>query len=134
MYRASVPLRTHDQAVTDFNDPYSHWSAPDFQYRKDTANSSLVDFVYLPGTPNDNGGIRGRDIYLTRWASMLTTRSDVFTAYIALMDENGNYIHRCQLTLDRTECFAENPSEALRRPILPKILIRQDGGYMDDTK
>jgi hypothetical protein len=117
------------------------WSSPDFRYRRDSvsSNGGLIDYIPLGAVPPaappyDNGGIRSRDVYLARWANMLTTRSDVFTAYIALLDENGDYVHRTQVTLDRSDCFAENQSDPLRRPILPRILFRQDGSYLDDTK
>ncbi|MFH1418337.1 MAG: hypothetical protein ABII12_08650 [Planctomycetota bacterium] len=129
-----IPLLRHSLAPAPGNDKLS----PDFRYRDDGTGSGtgLYDYVALadPAVPYDNGGIRSRDIFLTRWSNMLTTRSDVFTAYIALLDENGNYVHRSQVTLDRSECFRENPADPQRRPILPKILHREDSSYMDDTR
>ena len=41
-------------------------------------------------------------ILLDRWANVLTTRSDVFTAYIALIDQDGNYVRRAQVSLRLT--------------------------------
>jgi hypothetical protein len=111
--------------------------SPDYRFRT-VAAGRLVDYLALgntlPGQPYDNGGLRARDIFLTRWANLLTTRSDVFTAYIALLDENGRYVQRSQVTLDRSNCFRENPADPLRRPILPEILLRLDGSYADDTR
>ncbi len=78
------------------------------------------------------GGMRARDIYLARWTNMLTVRSDVFTAYIALIDEDGNYVQRSQVTLDRSECFRRPPvGGEIRNTILPRILTREDGGYSE---
>jgi len=57
-----------------------------------------------------------------------------------LLDENGNYVQRSQVTLDRSVCFGEkptnrrDPADEVRRPILPRVLFRQDGSYFDDTK
>lgn len=85
--------------------------------------------------PMDAGGIRGRDILLSRLTNLYTTRSDVFTAYIALIDEDGRYVHRCQVTLDRSVCFREVPPvNGPRVPIMPQVLTRTDGSYADDTK
>lgn len=107
--------------------------SPDYRYRSDV---DVYDNVSLNagGTTNNNGGIRARDILLARIANMLTTRSDVFTAYIVLIDEDGNYVRRTQVTLDRSVCFKENrdPSDPNRRPILPDVLLRDDGSYSDD--
>ncbi len=116
------------------------WSSPDFRYRADGTGSGLIDYLALDSTPFGNGGLRARDVFLARWSSLLTTRSDVFTAYIVLLDENGNYVQRSQVTLDRSVCFGERPTNTrdpdywLRRPILPSVLLRQDGSYLDDTK
>jgi len=115
------------------------WSSPDHRYRADGAGSGLIDYQAL-GSPSGNGGLRARDIFLARWSNLLTTRSDVFTAYVVLLDENGNYVQRSQVTLDRSVCFGEKPTNRrdpayeVRRPILPRVLFRQDGSYFDDTK
>lgn len=135
-YRATAFLDAHDL------DPAQGDSlSADFRYRSDGAGGSLIDYRYLgtvpPAAPCDNGGMRGRDALYARLANLLTTRSDVFTAYIALIDENGNYVHRCQVTLDRSECFREArdwPDDPRRLPILPRILLRVDGSYADDTR
>ncbi|MFQ5425352.1 MAG: hypothetical protein ACE5F9_15410, partial [Phycisphaerae bacterium] len=110
------------------DDPFS----PDFRLRE----GPTVDYAPTGlGPNNDAGGIRGRDIYLARWAGLLTTRSDVFTAYIALIDEDGNYVRRTQVTLDRSVCFREvrEPNKPVIA-VLPTILGRTDGSYTDDAK
>ncbi|MBK8268837.1 MAG: hypothetical protein IPK83_11260 [Planctomycetes bacterium] len=85
--------------------------------------------------PADGAGVRGRDVFLSRLSNDYTTRSDVFTVYIALIDDDGQYVHRCQVTLDRSACFREVlPQGGPRLPILPEILTRTDGSYTDDTK
>lgn len=85
--------------------------------------------------------IRERDILLARWGNILTTRSDVYTVYIALIDDEGEpdptdpndvrqrprYLRRCQFTLDRVNCFRD-PRE------LPVIFGRVDTNYYDDTR
>lgn len=138
-----LPLMEHTLA------PGGDWGSPDFRSRDDGAGTRLIDYVPLGTRPPDlpaantgydNGGLRARDVFLARWSSLLTTRSDVFTAYIVLLDEDGNYVQRCQVTLDRSVCFGEKPTNTrdpayeVRRPILPRILFRQDGSYLDDTK
>ncbi len=124
--------------------------APDYRIRPERGVS---DYVALHGAtqaipgytpvaaagvetdPTDGAGIRGRDIYLSRVSNSLTTRSDVFTAYIALIDEDGNYVRRAQVTLDRTPCFRERRGlGALDQPISPEILFREDTGYTNDLK
>ena len=117
--------------------------SPDFRDRKAVAASGEVQTIeFTPVGPGDadtniqSGGIRGRDIYLSRWANVLTTRSDVFTAYIALIDEDGKYVRRAQVTLDRSNCFGEQrvggglPSKA----VLPDILLMEEGSYGDDMR
>jgi len=118
--------------------------SPDFRYRRE-AGYDVVDYcptVPLNSPVPESGGLRARDLMLSRWANVLTTRSDVFTAYIALIDEDGHYVQRCQVTLDRTPCFRERPApiNATGQPtmpremILPEVLYRSDSGYTDDTK
>lgn len=122
--------------------PYS----PDFRYRPGRLSADYVPietptgFIGNAGAvrsdPADGGGVRGRDIFLSRLTNLYTTRSDVFTVYIALIDEDGNYVHRSQLTLDRSVCFRETLSTdgTPSTPVLPKVLTRSDGSYTDDTK
>ncbi|MCG8404587.1 MAG: hypothetical protein MI923_05255 [Phycisphaerales bacterium] len=113
--------------------------SPDFRYRRDSETADYVPILSPPdsvGDPLEAGGIRGRDTYLSRWTNIYTTRSDCFTAYIALIDEDGNYVQRSQVTLDRSVCFQEAPAGpgGFRVKILPRILARSDGSYLDDTK
>lgn len=117
--------------------------SPDFRFRRNGPNSGYLDYASvlaanLPTTAAESGGLRARDALLSRWAGSLTVRSDVFTAYIALIDENGNYVRRSQVTFDRTGCFKEipavNTANAPRTVIQPEILIRSDTNYSDDTK
>lgn len=85
--------------------------------------------------PIDAAGIRGRDIYLSRVSNLLTTRSDVFTAYIALIDEDGNYVRRAQVTMDRSPCFRDRQrADAVPEQVQPKIVLREDSSYTNDTK
>lgn len=119
--------------------------SPDFRFRRpEGAVSEVVD--YTPTTAWDLGlgsatgvdtstsaGIRGRDVYLARWSNVLTTRSDVFTAYFALIDEEGRYVARRQVTFDRSECFRENPNVSPRVPVLPKVLLSVDLHPTDDA-
>ena len=73
-----------------------------------------------------------RDEVFSRVSNLLTTRSDVFTIYITLVDNNGTrtdpnddrYVRRVQLTVDRTNCYG-SPT------VLPEIIARQDSGYYD---
>lgn len=117
--------------------------SPDFRERKAvTASGDIQTIEFTPVGPGDSdanvqaGGIRGRDIYLARWANVLTTRSDVFTAYIALLDEDGKYVRRAQVTFDRSNCFSEQrvgpglPGKA----VLPDILLMEEGSYADDMR
>jgi hypothetical protein len=111
--------------------------SPDFRYGRLTSNEFTADYVpveFSPSTEVETTGIRARDVFLARWANVLTTRSDVFTAYIALIDEDGQYVQRCQVTLDRSECFREEPRLVPRVPVYPKVLLRMDSGYTDDLK
>jgi hypothetical protein len=119
--------------------------SPDFRYRRADYNNDgtfddyVADYEPIQPTPTPVGqfeyaGLRARDIFLTRWANMLTVRSDVFTAYIALLDDQGHYVQRCQVTLDRSECFRESPANG--RPgavILPRIVTRTDGSYEEEV-
>ncbi|HKQ48510.1 MAG TPA: hypothetical protein VJZ71_10605 [Phycisphaerae bacterium] len=137
--------------------------SPDFRYRRvDTDGDGTVDdYVadYVPVMPMAGGvpviplgdqeceytypGIRARDIYLARWANMLTVRSDVFTAYIALIDDQGHYVQRSQVTLDRSECFRERPERpfvagaplppAPGSMVIPRIVTRTDGSYEEEV-
>jgi hypothetical protein len=111
--------------------------APDFRARRIAPNEWTVDYApVLPAGAAERAGLRARDIFLARWANLLTTRSDVFTAYIALIDEQGRTVQRSQVTLDRSDCFRETPPAPgqQRSIILPRILTRTDGGYADDTR
>lgn len=85
--------------------------------------------------PTDGAGIRGRDVYLSRFSNLLTTRSDVFTAYIALIDEDGHYVRRAQVTLDRTPCFSDRRGvDGPLQPVPPKVILREDTGYTNDLQ
>ncbi len=123
-----------DPDLGDADDEHEAWGAlsPDYRYRNDNGTANYIPVG--PATNFDVGGIRGRDIFLARWANLLTTRSDVFTAYIVLIDEDGNTVQRAQLTLDRSECFREDPETTPRFTVLPKILHRTDGSYGDDMR
>ena len=59
----------------------------------------------------------------------------MFTAYIALIDEDGNYVRRAQVTLDRSPCFGEiRVGGSNSNPILPSILLKSEGSYADETR
>lgn len=123
--------------------------SPDFRTKRYDADNDgafdflggdayLVEYTPVPPPPSpatgyvETGGIRARDVFLARWPNVLTTRSDVFTAYIALIDENGNYVQRSQVTLDRSECFRAAPTPGgLRNIVLPRILTRESGSYSE---
>jgi hypothetical protein len=138
--------------------------SPDFRYRNDgldvqgrpiewtdyvpvasaqSAAPASTDAAFdLPAAFDTNNprSQRKRDIYLSRMGNILTTRSDVFTAYITLLDENGNYVRRAQVTLDRSDCFREvrvatgnnNLYPVTARPIAPRIIHRVEGSYNDE--
>ncbi|MCB9855126.1 MAG: hypothetical protein H6818_05510 [Phycisphaerales bacterium] len=124
--------------------------APDYRIRPERGVSDYVPLhgatQAIPGyagadpagvetDPRDAAGIRGRDIYLSRVSNSLTTRSDVFTAYVALIDEDGNYVRRAQVTLDRAPCFRERRGMGgLDQPVSPKILLIEDSSYTNDLK
>ena len=144
---ATIPLYNHKVLAADPDLGPSEVFSPDYRYRRYPSPTPAEDGIrdYVPITqplaaasdPYDAGGIRGRDIFLARWANLLTTRSDVFTAYIALLDEDGNYVQRTRVTLDRSECFREVPvttAAEKRIPVLPKILGRSDSSYTDDMR
>ncbi len=79
------------------------------------------------GSGTVNNDIRDRDIFLARWGNILTTRSDVFTVYIALIDDDARYLMRSQFTIDRTPTMMD-PNQP------PTILGRVDTNYYDDTR
>jgi hypothetical protein len=110
--------------------------SPDYRYRKIGTNEFDAGYTSVETDPLaveiENAGVRARDIFLARFANLLTTRSDVFTAYIALIDEDGRYIQRSQVTLDRSGCFTEIPGA--NRPVLPKVVLRSDSSYADDLR
>jgi len=148
LYNHIIPDRDPTQGGTNTHPQLGYEGtphSPDFRYRPVQNNADFVpieDPNWVPGSPSqvrsepgDGGGVRGRDIFLSRLTNVYSTRSDVFTAYIALIDEDGHYVHRCQVTLDRTPCFREVPAgNGPRRPVLPQILTRTDGSYTDDMK
>jgi len=76
--------------------------------------------------------IRARDLFVSRWANILTTRSDTFTVYVALIDENGRYLRRSRFVVDRSNTAAEDLSG--RRPQMPTVVSRTDTDYYDDTR
>ncbi len=76
--------------------------------------------------------LRARDLFLARWGNILTTRSDVFTVYVALIDENGRYIRRSRFVVDRTNTAVEDLVS--RRPTLPIVIGRSDSDYYDDMR
>lgn len=121
--------------------------SPDFRTRRldndgdwnfDTAQGDdfMMEFVPIqPVGQIESGGIRARDVLLARAANLMTVRSDVFTVYVALIDENGHYVRRGQFTLDRSDCFRSPPQGS--RPgaaILPRILTREVGAYAEDVR
>lgn len=124
--------------------------APDYRIRPERGDSDYVAIHAatqpIPGyaganpagsetDPRDAAGIRGRDIYLSRMTNLLTTRSDVFTAYIALIDEDGHYVRRAQITMDRSPCFRDTHGvDGVRQPVLPEVLMREDTNYTNDLK
>lgn len=124
--------------------------SPDFWARRlDTDQDGSFDpnqdvWVYenalrrpLSAGPFDRstGGMRARDVFLSRWTNLLSVRSDVFTVYIALLDDRGNYVRRSQVTLDRSECFRRAPVGGdVRSMILPRILTREDGSYSENAR
>ncbi|MBN1344586.1 MAG: hypothetical protein JXQ73_17985 [Phycisphaerae bacterium] len=102
------------------------WS-PDFDATARTSTEVPEPNDAHDGSVGVDNDIRERDIFLARWGNILTTRSDVYTVYIALIDDDGNYLRRCQFTLDRTNCF--------RNPLaLPMTFGRVDTNYYDDTR
>ncbi len=131
---------SHNPGPNLGDDPALSPFSPDFRYRADNGAMNYIPIMFpaeAASNPFEAAGIRGRDIFLTRWTSMLTTRSDCFTVYIAMLDEHGNYVSRSQVTLDRSVCFAEVPSQGCSEPrkrILPTILNRSDSSYADDTR
>jgi hypothetical protein len=84
---------------------------------------------------NLNNDFQERDAILNRVANLLTTSSDVYTVYIALVDNNGTpslpgddrYVRRVQLTVDRTNCYRSPDAR-------PKVIARQDSSYYDVTR
>ena len=140
---AALALNSHKVRVSDPDagvpDPFS----PDFRFKKiDLDNDGAfgagdeISYDYLPILSQpESMGIRARDIFLSRLANMLTLRSDVFTVYVALIDENGRYVRRGQYTLDRSECFRRAPIPgATQPPILPRILTQSEGAYSEDIR
>ncbi|MFO0972117.1 MAG: hypothetical protein U1A27_01585 [Phycisphaerae bacterium] len=95
------------------------FAAPDYDRDNDQARDAQQD-------------VRARDIYLSRWANILSTRSDVYTVYVALIDENGHYLQRSRFVLDRAPCATERLT--FSRQVLPSVQGREDGDYYDDTR
>jgi len=93
--------------------------SPDFDRNFDGAAAAAAD-------------VRARDIFLARWGNILTTRSDVFTVYVALIDENGRYIRRSRFVVDRSNTAVEDLVS--RRPTLPTVIGRADSDYYDDMR
>lgn len=151
---ANPVLRLVNHKVIPSDPDAGPWSplSPDFRMRRldndedgnfDTGQGDdyMVDYMPLPvpvGAPADyfeTGGIRARDILLTRWQNQMQTRSDVFTTYIALIDENGNYVQRGQVTLDRSDCFRKPPiAGSVGGAVLPRILTREEGSYAEAVR
>lgn len=142
-------LDSHKVRVSDPSAGPSDIFSPDFRFKRaDDDNDGVfsapegyyLDYIPvvptgLPAPAPENPGLRARDIFLSRLANMLTVRSDVFTVYIALIDENGQYVRRSQLTLDRSECFRRPPVAGTSQPpTLPNILTRSDGSYAEDVR
>ncbi len=94
-------------------------ASPDFDRNADLTAAAAND-------------IRTRDVYVTRWANLLTTRSDVFTVYIALIDENGRYLRRTRMVMDRSRTAIEDLIG--RGPVLPTVEGRADDDYYNDMK
>lgn len=93
--------------------------SPDFDRTIDGAQAASAD-------------LRARDVVLARWGNVLSTRSDVFTVYVALMDENGRYIRRSRFVVDRSNTAVEDLVSG--RPTLPTVIGRSDSDYYDDMR
>ena len=134
---SAAPLRLQNHKIVALDpdlgaqDPFS----PDFRFKRLVGGDGIIDYSAIaptlpvpPGYVPDNAGIRARDILLARASGSTTTRSDVFTAYIALSDEEGHYVARSQVTLDRSECFREDPESTVytvngvRLMVMPRVL------------
>jgi len=110
-------------------------------YRDDAHAVTPVNPRDLAVPPELNGAdgladdFRERDAILNRVANLLTTRSDVYTVYIALVDNNqtfddptdDRYLRRVQLTVDRTNCYRSPEAR-------PKVIARRDSSYYDVTR
>lgn len=134
----ALGLYNHKYIAADPDLGASNVFSPDFRYRRVGAEY-VADYVPITLTPPpanqfEYAGLRAREILLSRWSNMLTVRSDVFTAYIALLDGQGHYVQRCQVTLDRSECFRERPAVGLPGSVvLPRIVTRTDGSYEEEV-
>lgn len=151
VFRPNDPLyvmSSHKTLVSDPDLGTPSSLSPDYRFRRADNNGNgnfnlgegddfVADFVPIT-TGVESGGLRGRDVLLSRWANLLTVRSDVFTAYIALIDENGNYVSRSQVTLDRSNCFRSPPGSGaagvvMDQGTLPRIVTRTDGAYAESV-
>jgi len=121
-----VPSREHSQT-----DPI--WS-PDFDRALQLGEQNITN-----NSDRVDDDFRSRDMFLSRWANLLTVRSDVYTAYIALFDEHGRVVRRTQVTLDRSPTVANDPvvndvntngnieyTEFIEQAPLPAILLRRE--------
>jgi hypothetical protein len=116
---ASSDVQRFFESISSISDHSADLNSPDFDRHADGIREFLRD-------------IRLRDLPLARWANILTTRSDVFTVYVVLIDDQGRYLARSQFTLDRSVCAAEDTTT--RRPVLPRVLGRKDTSYYDNTR
>lgn len=141
----SLSLLSHKVLVSDPDAGAADIFSPDFRFKRvdldnDHAFGAGDEYVfdYLPilaASQPENLGIRARDIFLSRFANMMTVRSDVFTVYVALIDEDGHYVRRGQYTMDRSACFGRPPiAGSSRPPILPRILTQSEGSYSEDVR
>lgn len=141
----ALALNNHKIAAVDPDLGLPDSFSPDFRSRRADNNRNgsfslaegddyVADYVPILNGQPEFAGQRARDIYLDRWANLLTVRSDVFTAYIALLDDQGRYVQRCQVTLDRGDCFREHAGSGQPGAvILPRIVIRTDGSYEEEV-
>jgi hypothetical protein len=138
----------HYRTVADLANMDEKWKAlglgvglPSATYAAYRDDAHAVDPGDLAAPPELNGAdgladdFRERDAILNRVANLLTTSSDVYTVYIALVDNNltfddptdDRYLRRVQLTVDRTNCYRSPDAR-------PKVIARQDSSYYDVTR
>lgn len=105
------------------HDTNTNFFSPDFDAERASDRADIVA-----------DDLRERDILLARFSNILTTRSDTFTVYIALLDENGKYVARTQFTLDRSPCALQDQGAVTGRKLLPNVIGRVDTDYYNDLQ